>query len=395
MIYFDILPKFMENFKLYFPTKTLGDYMTRLLTFIAILIFSIQVFATDPFNTYRWDRKNFERGVKTQGSNPWYEWWYYKVVLPETGESYCFVYGVVNPWDSAQGNIASRSYVGFGDFKNRIIIDQKFPVSQFEASYDQVYVNVADNIATDINIKGMAQEDNNFASWDIDIQHKWTFNATSWATGKQITNIEWYPAQADARCSGTITSQNKTRTFENAPCYQDRNWGYSFPDWWAWIVSNQFENHPNTALAVGGGKPIFWKKFKIMKGVAIGLKHKGKEYFFRPNEFHKVKIDINFGKWEMMGKNKTHKIEITAWAPAEEFMNLEFMTPDGEIFHDYETLTGKSIVKLYKKVKGFFFTRWELMETLKSNYTGIEYGSKNTYQINELLNRKINLFSNF
>ena len=28
------------------------------------------------------------------------------------------------------------------------------------------------------------------------------------------------------------------------------------PKWWTWIVSNKFENSPDTALAIGGGQPV-------------------------------------------------------------------------------------------------------------------------------------------
>ena len=70
--------------------------------------------------------------------------------------------------------------------------------------------------------------------------------------------------------------------------------------------------------------------------------------------------------------NKNIKIEVVATAPKESFMDLQFLTPDGQIFHDYETLTGKVVVKLYKKT----LFGWKIFETLQSNQTGIEYGSK-------------------
>jgi tocopherol cyclase len=180
----------------------------------------------------------------------------------------------------------------------------------------------------------------------------------------------WYPAQASAHCSGSILSKGKLYQFTNAPCYQDRNWGSSFPLWWTWIVSNHFKNNPGTALAVGGGRPKYFDTHFPLQGVDVGLKHKGVVYDFRPNDLDNVKINISFGKWEVTANNSTNKVEISAFAPKEKFMDLVFTTPTGELFHDYETLSGEVTVKLYKR-ESF---QWKLIDTLYSDAAGIEYG---------------------
>ncbi len=364
--------------------------------FLLFIVFIFTIFAltsyADEFNSYRWNRENVLNNSSEVDRKPWFEWWYYKVVLPETGESFFFVYGVVNPWDSANSLKGTRAYVGMGDFVQKKQIEETLDISQFNARYDETYVTVGNQFATDTHFNGNINNQHGQAYWNINIQKKWTFNAISWATGRGITNIEWYPAQADAVCSGTIVSGGVEREFQKAPCYQDRNWGESFPKWWTWIVSNHFVGHPDTALAIGGGKPKYWGHNIPFEGVAIGLKHKGKEYNFRPNEFDRVRVDINFGKWNVYATNGKHKVVISAWAPPESFMDLKFMTPEGEIFHDYETLTGYLKVELYKK-KGFF--GWKLMETLESYYAGIEYGSRDEFENKGLFYGQKTLFNNF
>lgn len=356
--------------------------MKRIILLLALITLSLNVFAeVDEFNTYRWNR------TRTETNGPWFEWWYYKVVIPETGQAFYFVYGVVNPWDFTNTLQGTRAYVGMGDFGSKVIAEEKMEVEAFSASYEQTLVHVGENIATNKKIIGdITNEQGEKFLWDIDIKKHWTFNATGWATGRMITNIEWYPAQADASCSGVVVSNGKIHRFKDAPCYQDRNWGRSFPKWWAWIVSNKFQNYPNTTLAIGGGYPKFWGYYTPIKGVAIGLKHKGIEYTFRPNDLDYVKVDINFGKWEVLGINKTHKIEVSANAPREKFMDLTFMTPTGEIFHDYEALTGTVTVKLYKNTGTIIIPRWELEADLFSEYAGIEYGSRNVYEMEDLFN---------
>lgn len=337
----------------------------------------------DQFNTYRWNRANVLSNSNQVQKGPWYEWWYYKVIIPETKESFFFVYGVVNPWDTKKTMPGTRAYVGMGDFDAKEQVEHVTTIDSFNAGYEKTYVEIDGNVATDKNLRGNIVENGKKYYWDIAVKKNWSFNATGWATGRNITNIEWYPAQADATCNGVIESNGKTYNLVDAPCYQDRNWGTSFPKWWTWIVSNHFKDHPETSIAIGGGHPKFWDRYTPIKGVAVGFRHKGKVYDFRPNDFDTVKIDINYGKWEVVAHDRNIKLEISATAPKSDFMDLQFMTPEGEIFHDYETLKGKMIVKIYEK-KGFIFKKWVLKETVYSDMAGIEYGSRETHDLDKV-----------
>ncbi len=336
----------------------------KMIILLSLLLLAFNASAEiDPFNVYQ-----YKQGSKT----PWFEWWYYKVIIPETKESFFFVYGVVNPWDTNNQLKGTRAYTMMGDFVDKKIIENKVPLDQFVALYDQTHVSVGNNLGTDIFFNGDLKDENgNQYSWDVSIQKDWSYNATGWATGKGITDIEWYPAQASARCSGSIVSNNKLYQFTNAPCYQDRNWGKSFPLWWTWIVSNKFKENPDSVLAIGGGRPKYHNTKFPLEGASVGLKHKGIEYHFRPNDLDKVVTNVSYGKWEIIAENETQKLEVVADAPKDDFLDIPFMTPTGEMFHDYETLTGNVVVKIYKKK----FFKWILIDTLTSEYAGIEYGS--------------------
>jgi len=367
----------------------------NLLFCFLVFSFLTQTFASaDPFNTYRWNRKNAldQNGKIDKG--PWFEWWYYKVVIPETGKSFYFVYGIVNPWDFDQTLKGTRTYVGMGDFDAKISTWENFPLNSFSAKYNETLIDVAGNLATDKNLMGdITDEQGRKFSWNIAIDKRWAYNATGWATGTGITNIEWYPAQADARCTGSVMSDGKNYDFKDAPCYQDRNWGKSFPKWWAWIVSNKFEGHPDSALAIGGGFPKVIGA-DLIQSLSIGFFHKGKEYSFRPNEFDKVTMEVKWGKWETEATSRDFKnrLVVSAWAPKEKFLDLQFMTPTGEYYHDYETLTGNVKVKLFENKGGLLFPKWELVDELNSKYAGIEYGSPEVYDIEQFLNENKVLF---
>ena len=352
--------------------------MGKCVLFLALLM-SGTSFAVpaDIHNYYQWNRINHSVNNGKTDATPWFEWWYYKVVLPETSDSFYAVYGVVNPWDTHSELAGTRAYVGFGNFSDKILIDKKFNVSQFTAAYDSTDIRVGDvNAATDKHFEGQIEDVlHGIQRWSVNIVKKWSFNAMGWVMSlPKVTNIAWYPAQADAVCSGRIETNGKTHDFTDAPCYQDRNWGSSFPDWWAWIVSNHFNEDQDAALAIGGGLPEVFGH-KIISGVNVGLKFKGREYAFRLNDLANVHSVIKWGQWSVKAQNAEIKIEVEATAPREKFMDLQFETPDGKIFHDYETLTGHLVLKIYDRKNGNKLT------TLTSDFAGIEYGSKNEQKL--------------
>lgn len=205
------------------------------------------------------------------------------------------------------------------------------------------------------------------------MEKEWGANLMGWTMHQDwISNIYWYPAQAGARMSGTINYRGKVHTLNGAPAYQDRNWGRSFPKWWTWLVSNNFKGAPGTVLAAGGGQPRIYPGVSPVQTVTIGLRHQGREYLFRPTTGDIVKIDVNFGKWEVRARNKRgERLEISAFAPRDKFLLLKFMTPQGRVFNDYEALTGRMSVKLYKG--------GGLLADLETEDAGIEYGSPDYY----------------
>lgn len=300
----------------------------------------------------------------------WYEWWYYKVVLPDAREAFYFLYGVVNPWDAGQSRAASRSYVGVGSFGDLSTFEQVFKVSDFAASSTETFVQIGDNVATDRSLKGrMSTPGGEEISWDLTLEKDWGVNIMGWTMFQGwISNIFWYPAQAGAWMSGTIRYRGKTFSLNRAPAYQDRNWGKSLPKWWTWIVSNHFKGSPGTILAAGGGQPRIFPGLDVVKTVGIALRHEGREYLFQFFKGDSVRVDVNFGRWEVSARNaRQERIEISAHAPREKFLLLQFMSPKGELYKDYEALAGRINVKLYRGA--------ELVADLESDDGGIEFGS--------------------
>lgn len=328
-------------------------------------------------NSLIWNQKNHFAGNGRVVRDPWIEWWYFKLVLPQSGIPFNFTYGVINPWDEAGKNPHSHAFVRFGDLAGNRIVEEHFSLSEFESSYDEMRTKIGTNLATERRLFGeLTSEEGESFSWDIEVEKRWSFNAMTWSMRfLNLTNIAWYPAQADARCSGVIRRGDETFEFSDVPCYQDRNWGVSLPEWWTWIVSNEFDGHPESALVVGGGRPTILGVLR-RDGVVIGLRHEGRVYSFHPQDGHITRTNVQFGTWRVSANNFRHRIEVEAWAPFEQFTDTDFVTPTGARFHDYATLTGSVLVRLYeRRWRLGRLPDWKLIAELHSSVAGIEYGS--------------------
>jgi len=254
-------------------------------------------------------------------------------------------------------------------------VGAEFSVRDFSASYTQPAVQVGHNGATDRRLFGHVVENGHEMSWDLTLQKKWRFNAMGWATGvSEISGIYWYPAQASATMTGWISYDGQVHKLVDAPAYQDRNWGRSFPKWWTWLTSNHFKGSPGTAFAAGGGEPKAFNSVYLFAGLCVGLKHKGKEYIFRTTDADSVRFDIRWGVWNVVAENtRNQRIEISAYAPPDQFMMLPFHSPRGPIFYDYEALLGKMTVKLFTRKN--VFSAWRKIAVLTTNEAGIEWGT--------------------
>ena len=323
----------------------------------------------DHFNYLVWDQKD----------HPWFEWWYTKVTVPETNESFFVTLGMVNP--EKNSGRTGKAIVSIGDFKSNVIETEYLDLSSFSAKKDTLDVRVGSTSFSGNHFSGRVHE----SSFDFTIQNKWSFNAMGWAMFiPNLTNIAWFPAQADAVCTGKFETldpqhQKKTVEFNRAPCYQDRNWGESFPRWWAWIVSNHFNEDQDATLAVGGGVPKILGH-ELYEGVSIGFRYHKKNYTFRPNDLAKVSTEICFGKWKVQAEDPYHRIEINAYAPPEAFMDLPFLTPQGFMFHDLETLNGHLEVRLFERATPN--EEYKQVVQLTSDLAGIEFGSAKTNKDN-------------
>ncbi len=351
----------------------LRSFIIFILSTFSLMTLKAQSVAHDPYNSYRFNRANWESRNGAVDKGPWYEWWYYKVVTPE-GRSFYWVYGVINPADQGNSQAATRAFVEIGDFENKKIHKKIYPVRDFRAAYDKTELSIANTpfSAAANALQGEMISDGLPIKWNLSLEKIWGWNAMGWGLPfNGLLDIAWYPAQASAMMSGQIQIGEEIINLNQVKAYQDRNWGQDFPDWWYWIVANEFPQNPTAALACGGGMPKVLG-IPVMPALTCGLTVNHQTYSFRSTDLNIYDYDLRFGNWDLSLENLSHKLVVKATAPEELFMDLIFTTPHNEEFHDFETLKGNVKVSLFER-KGL---DWSLLHELVTDRGGIEWGSR-------------------
>ena len=74
-----------------------------------------------------------------------------------------------------------------------------------------------------------------------------------WLSRFAIFEPHWQVTLADGRATGTITWQNRTISFVDAPFYAEKNWGAALPSKWYWTQCNSFPGYEQLSVTAGGG----------------------------------------------------------------------------------------------------------------------------------------------
>lgn len=316
----------------------------------------------------------------------WYEWWYYKVRDPKTNEDFYFCYGLVNPGGAMDDQKPSFAYVNAGRFSDHRLIEQKWTAKEFhqDKMNHRFTIGGANALGLDSIQGDILNSQGQRVRWNLQLTSDWSFDAMGWARHvPELFNIYWYPLQASVLMTGWIEFDGQRHEVTGTQGYHDRNWGRGFPKWWAWIASNEFAGSPGTVLASGGGRPRLLNVASPLEGYTLGLRHKGREYVFRPTDGDSLKMDIHFGQWHIEATNlRNQKVVLNAFAAKSDFLIIPFVSPQGPVFKDYEALHGHSTVEIYTRPGPF--DPWVLVDRLQSEHTGIEYGSFDDQEFHQM-----------
>jgi tocopherol cyclase len=319
-----------------------------------------------PHSGYHWDGS----------SSRFFEGWYYRVTLPELGETFAFMYSIEDPiggkahsgggaqvlgiedqylcrtFPDVKGFWGAKDYLGLGHWgkTNLTISPQLLEPSKFSNYIQEGYQATA--TFNQGYIKDPAS--NNYCCWQYEIEPIYGWGnpeiiqqaTAGWLSYFPIFEPGWQILMAHGLATGWVDWKGKLYQFTNAPAYSEKNWGRSFPQKWFWLNCNSFEEDSDLALTAGGGKRgILW----WMESVAlICLHYQGKFYEFVPwNAQISWQIEP-WGSWQMQGENQDYLIEIigTTELPG---TPLRAPTEEGLIFCCRDTMKGNLSLKLRDK----------------------------------------------
>ncbi|MBE9125796.1 MULTISPECIES: tocopherol cyclase family protein [unclassified Coleofasciculus] len=342
-----------------------------------------------PHSGYHWDGS----------SDRFFEGWYYRVTLPNRGQTFAFMYSIEDPIGGRLHSGGAAQILGPNDgylcrtFPNveqfwassnslalghwgRTDLDippQYLPPAKFEAHIREGYQ------ATATWHQGMIRDPgtNEYCRWQYAIApvYGWANqDAPQQSTAGLLSSFEifepgWQILMAHGLASGSIEWNGKLYEFTDAPAYGEKNWGRSFPQKWFWLNCNSFDGEPDLALTAGGGRRgvLWWMESAAL----IGIHYRGKFYEFVPWN-SQVSWQIQpWGGWQMQARNSQYEVELTGTTDRPG-TPLRAPTEQGLIFICRDTMHGQLTLELRER----HGQRAQTILKANSSVCGLEVGGE-------------------
>ncbi len=324
-----------------------------------------------------------------------FEGWYYRVTLPELGQTIAFMYSIDDPSGDKPQSGGAVQVLGINDGyywrtfpevdqfwadshrlalghwgKKRIAGKPRYLEPQeFERSIIEGYQ------ATATLNQGQFFDPvtGNWVRWCYEITPVYGWgnfgerqqSTAGWLSSWQIFEPGWQILMAHGWATGWIEWEGQRHEFRQVPAYSEKNWGRSFPQKWFWLNCNSFKGEPDLALTAGGGRRgvLWWMESVAM----IGIHYRGQFYEFVPWN-SQVSWEISpWGSWHMSATNNLYKVELkgTTSLPG---TPLRAPTEQGLIFCCQDTMQGNLSLQL-KEVRS-----QRVILQAKSDLCGLEVG---------------------
>jgi tocopherol cyclase len=339
-----------------------------------------------PHSGYHWDGS----------SRRFFEGWYYRVTLPDRGQTFAFMYSIEDPsggtYSGGAAQIlgtddqylcrtfpdvkqfwASRDLLEFGHWGKTDLHTQ--PIWLIPAEFDH-YVQEGYQANATWN-QGAIHDPGSDRScrWQYSIEPVYGWGNTGqqqqstagWLSFLPIFEPGWQILMAHGLATGWIEWNGDRYDFTNAPAYSEKNWGGAFPQKWFWLNCNSFDGERVALTAGGGRRGVLW----WMESVAmICLHYQGKFYEFVPwnSEVH---WDIQpWGRWQMQAKNGEFEISLTGTTDLPG-TPLRAPTENGLIFCCRDTMQGQLNLELRRAQPS-----GQLILEATSSLCGLEVGGE-------------------
>lgn len=316
-----------------------------------------------PHRGYHWDGRR----------DRFFEGWYYRLTLPELGQTFGFMYSIDDPSGGQPHSGGAAQILGPGDrYLCRTFPDvQRFWADRQELGlghWGKTLLSIPPQLLSPVTFAAEIQEgyqatatfnqgfirdpgDRSYCRWYYEIEPIYGWGDPSrpqqatagWLSYLPIFEPGWQILMAYGLATGWIDWNGQRYEFSHAPAYSEKNWGRSFPQKWFWLNCNSFIGEPDLALTAGGGrrKVLGW-----MESVGlIGIHHRGKFYEFAPWNAE-VRWQIQpWGRWAMQAENEEFAVEAIA-TTAETGTLVRTPSEQGLIFCCRDTMQGQLTLRL-------------------------------------------------
>jgi len=340
-----------------------------------------------PHSEYQWDG----------GSDRFFEGWYYRVTLPDCGQTFAFMYSIDDPSGGKPCSGGAAQILG----PNDEYLWRTFPkAKQFWASSqslalghwgktnlqispqylepDQFKHHIVEGYQATANLNQGSIRDpatGQYCRWQYEIKPVYGWGNQSvqqqstagWLSYLPIFEPGWQILMAHGLATGWIEWNNQHYNFTDAPAYSEKNWGRAFPQKWFWLNCNSFDNQSDLALTAGGGrrKVLWWEESAAL----IGIHYQGKLYEFVPWN-SKVNWQIHpWGSWQMQAENADYEVELTSTTD-KPGTPLRAPTEQGLIFFCRDTMQGQLTLELRERRSG----KSQTILKASSSVCGLETG---------------------
>ncbi|EFJ42521.1 hypothetical protein VOLCADRAFT_42287, partial [Volvox carteri f. nagariensis] len=328
-----------------------------------------------------------------------FEGWYWKVMMPESGQSFALIYSIEDPLGNTPQTGIGLQVMGPNDgyicqftsdvssfwadphhpalgatFKTsntaRVAPKDILPQDQFLRDVEHGFqatdvMHVGRMVALETGAAGPPMSTVPTASWALTIKPKAGWGPTQAATQKAtagwlsvlpIFEPHWQVLMAHGEASGWLQWGGQRYQFSGAPAYAEKNWGGGFPSKWHWIQCNSFDGQPGLSVtAVGARRALLLGLQGVEEDVGlIGVHLPGGEFVEMVPWNSELEWDVDpWGRWWLRAVNERFEALVEATCAPGAGAVLRAPTASmGLAPFCKDTFAGRCRLRLWRRVGG-------------------------------------------
>jgi tocopherol cyclase len=326
-----------------------------------------------------------------------FEGWYFRLTLPEAGESLAFMYSIDDPSGQSALSGGAVQILGpsecylycplpdvdqFWTWPHRLGLGHWKTVAESSARYlepEPFFDTVKQGYqATATQHQGCVEDADTgaIARWDYTIQPIYGWGSpdkpqlptAGWFSYLPIFEPGWQVLMAHGLATGWAEWQGQRYEFERAPAYAEKNWGGAFPERWFWMQCNAFEDMPDLAVTAAGGLRQVLGRSETVGLIGVHIRRR---FISLTSLRDRLTWWVEpWGSWVVSAENHRYRVMLrgnTDRAPA----TVRVPTLEGLRFECWDTTHGRLSIEVWQRSPTGTET---LMLAAVSSLAGLEVG---------------------